>query len=790
MSVSTGPTRRVGPVRRAGSKRRIVTVRRIVTMTLFSAVAVASASLTLWPIYRSAEFVVMAGATIVIGCCIAVSGAVFRLSSAVVALLTVGAYLVFGVALAIPGEAIYRVFPSGPGLLDLVFGAALGWKQLVTISTPVGAYQALLVPAFLLVLLTSIASLTVALRAKRGEWALIAPIVLFTVGIVLGPQSVDAPVASALALTVVLLLWLAWFRRTRYSSALRALRARSAEPQPRSDRRRAGARSIAAGGLVVLLAGGVGTAAAILVPPAGERDVARNALAQPFDPRDYPSPLTGFRSYLEPAQAHRPMLTVSGLDGERRIRIATLDTYDGVVYSVGSATVSSASGMFARVPGQVGKPTTSGSERTIDVTVDDYHGVWLPGTGMMHDVQFSGPDAQKLQNSVYFNSVTGTTAVSGGVSTNDRYRLQTSVAPARSIAQLATQTPGNANLPKVAVVPDGIDQTIQLSAGSMQQPGAKLAAALTRLIDVGYISHGIGATEPVSRSGHGADRITQLLTDVPMVGDQEQYAVTAALIARQLGFPARVVFGFLVPSDAASTGTVTLTGDDVSAWIEVQTRQSGWVTVDPNPAVRPIPQQQPQNPKQISRPQSVVPPPQDTAERAAPPSQPSRVAPDNSARPNVLLTALLLAAQIAGWTILGAAILLAPFAAILVAKLRRRHRRKNAETSAGKITGGWREFADSALDHGYRPGPSATRSEVAQAVGGVRPLVLASVADRAVFAPSEPTPEEAERVWRAVDELRESLDHDKTRWQRIRAAVSLASFDGYRGGDRKGAADR
>ncbi|WP_308468277.1 transglutaminaseTgpA domain-containing protein [Rathayibacter soli] len=763
---------------------------RMLTTTLFAAVAVACASLTLWPTYHSVEFVIMAATTIVIGCCIAMGGAIFRWSSAIVATLTICAYLVFGVALAVPGEAIAGVLPSGQGVLDLVAGAALGWKQLVTISTPVGAYQALLVPAFLLILLTSVVAVTVALRARRGEWALIAPVLLFAIGIVLGPQSVDTGVVASLALTVVLLLWLARFRRIRRSAAMRALREKSSEPRRLSDGARAGARSIAAAGLVVVLAGGVGAAAAILVPPAGQRDVARNALAQPFDPRDYPSPLTGFRSYLEPAQVERPMLTVSGLDGERRIRIATMDTYDGVVYAVGSAGTASASGTFARVPGQLSQPTASGSERTLQITVDDYRGVWLPGTGIVHDVRFAGPDAQRLQNSVYFNSVTGTVAVAGGVRADDQYRLQTSIAPVRSIAQLATQTPGNANLPKLGVVPDGIDQAVQLSAGADQAPGAKLTAALTHLVNAGYISHGIGPAEPVSRSGHGADRITQLLTDVPMVGDQEQYAVTAALMARQLGFPARVVFGFLVPGGTSTSSPVTLTGADVSAWIEVQTSQSGWVTVDPNPAVRPIPAKQPQDPKQISRPQSVVPPPQDTLDRPAPPSQPSRVAPDNSPTPNALLSALLFVAQIAGWSILGIAIVLAPFAAVLVAKGRRRHRRKNAETSARRITGGWREFADSAIDHGYRPPSSATRSEVAHTVGGVRPLVLATVADRAVFAPDEPSQEEAERVWRAVDELRASLDKDKTRWQRIRAAVSLASFGGYRGGDTKGDVSR
>jgi hypothetical protein len=96
------------------------------------------------------------------------------------------------------------------------------------------------------------------------------------------------------------------------------------------------------------------------------------------------------------------------------------------------------------------------------------------------------------------------------------------------------------------------------------------------------------------------------------------------------------------------------------------------------------------------------------------------------------------------------------------------------------ITGGWREFSDSALDHGFQPPPSAPRSEIAQAVGGMRPLALATVADRAVFAPTQPSQDDADRVWRAVGELRQSLGDGKTRWQRIKAAVSLASLGGYR----------
>jgi len=753
--------------------------------TAFAMLAAGCGSLTFWPTYHSLSFVVMVTATVAIGSGIALFGAIYRVSSAIVALSTVGAYLLFGVALAVPGEAIAGVFPSWSGLSDLIAGAALGWKQLVTISTPVGSYQALLVPAFLLVLIVSVASLTVALRARRGEWALVFPIALFALGIALGPDEVDAPALPALALIVVLVLWLARIRISRRTTALAALREQSgAAVETRTDRRRSWSRSVLSAGLVVAVAAGAGTAAAVFVPSTSTRDVVRSSLAQPFDPRDYPSPLTGFRNYLGAGKADEPMLTVSGLDGERRIRIATLDTYDGVVYAVGGPSGSDASGTFTRVPGRLDQ-SASGKRTSIMVAVDGYRGVWLPGVGALSLVQFEGKNAAALQNSVYNNSITDTSAVLAGLTAGDRYRLDAAAVPSRTITQLKDLTPGDAVLPKVGVVPDGIDQAIQDAAGTQRHSGARLASALTMLVDKGYISHGIAATDPASRSGHGADRITQLLTDVPMVGDQEQYAVAAALMARRIGFPARVVVGFVVPAGTSTAGTVTLTGSDISAWIQVQTRQDGWVNVDPNPAVRPIPKKQPDEPKKISRPETAVQPPADDTRNDTPTPPQSRVIHTPNQTPNAFIALLLAIARIVGFSLLGIAIVLAPFLAVVVAKWRRRWKRRSAPGSLSRITGGWREFSDAALDHGFEPPQSATRSEIANAVGGMRPLVLATVADRAVFAPTSPTDADADRVWQAVDELRRSMGTGKTRWQRIMAAVSLASLGGYRRRDRK-----
>src|SRR5690606_21895498 len=132
---------------------------------------------------------------------------------------------------------------------------------------------------------------------------------------------------------------------------------------------------------------------------------------------------------------------------------------------------------------------------------------------------------------------------------------------------------------------------------------------------------------------------------------------TAALMASELGFPSRVVFGF-VPQ--TTTGTVEVRGSDVSAWLEVNTTRYGWVALDPNPEPRPIPEEVPEETTQVARPQSPVQPPPtepDFANDQLPPDSSQQDTPES----DPLLEALLFAAQVAGWTLLVAAIILLPF---------------------------------------------------------------------------------------------------------------------------------
>ncbi|HEY8913583.1 transglutaminase-like domain-containing protein [Lacisediminihabitans sp.] len=750
------------------------------TTMLWLATAIASAEL--WPIYQSPQFIVLVIVTVGVGTLIAIGGARYRWSSLVVLLATVAAYFAIGVPLAVPSRALFGVLPTLDGLVELATGTALSWKQLVTITPPVGSYQSLLVPALVLLLVTTVVGLSTTLRGRWGELGVLGPVALFVAGILFGPATAVLPLQIALGLLGVVLLWIAWQRWYRRREQVRLLAAYGTIPggapvEATADRGLIAARSLIGAVLIIALAAGSSVAAALALPPTTSRQVIRTSIEKPFDPRSYPSPLSGFRRYEEPGVADSTMLTVAGLPADGRIRIATLDSYDGIVYAVGSDAVLSESGSFTRVPYTFDQSAVTGRRVTLTVTVGSYSGVWVPTVGKFESIAFAGNDAAALRDSFYYNNASGTAAVVKQLRTGDAYTLSAVLPRQPDDSQLAAVGPGAAAAPRIGVLPENLLATLDGWVKGVDGGGKRLVAMIAALKKAGYVSHGVSADEPASRSGHAADRITQLLTDQRMIGDQEQYAVTAALMARQLGFPARVVFGF-APQDANAGGATRVLGKDVSAWIEVDTAQYGWVTIDPTPPVREIPAEQPKDPTTISRPQSPVQPPVEDQKSDNSPVPPDSTQ-DQPVNLSPILVVLLAVLRILGWVAVGAAILLAPFAAIVAAKVRRRVLRKKAPTPLQRISGGWQEFENSVVDRGYTPPPYPTRIEVAATVGGLKSLVLATVADRAIFSPNVPRAEEADQVWRSVEAMIITIDRGRTRRERIRAAISLRSLGGY-----------
>jgi hypothetical protein len=780
--------RMIGPERPAGAPRggaglslRDLPVGRVnglgpalLTVTMVVAMT-AAAMVPWWPVYESGAFLVAAGVGIGAGAAVAVAGAVRAWPSWAVVTGVAAAYLVLGVPVAVPGQAFADVLPTAEGLVELVAGTALSWKQLVTIAVPVGNYQALLVPPFLLALVASTAAVTIALRTTRPAAAALPPALLLVAGIALGAVHDELAVQGGLAFLVTCVAWLV---RVGIASRRAVVAERSTDAALADARRVVGAAAL----IAVALVGA--TAATVVVPP-GPREVVRAQLQPPFEPDDFDSPLAAFRRAFEPGRESTPMLAVRGLPDGAGLRIATLDTYDGIVYSVGGADRAGASGQFTRLPYRLDQSRTPGEPVEIEVEVLGYDDVWVPGVGRLERIEFGprpSPRAEALAEEFHYNDVTGAAGVRSGLREGDEYRAW-SVASVDEV-DLEGLRPGPAVLPGGPDAPDDLLQLLDTWAPASDPPGLRLAKVVDRLHAEGYVSHG-GVDEEPSRSGHSLDRIAEFAAVKPMLGDGEQYAVAAALMARAIGFPARVIVGYLPGEGGADDGVRQFRGADLQAWIEVQTSGGEWVQVDPNPEPREIPERQPDEPTIVSRPQSALPPPEERT-----PLEDLAVEPDSGADETdddgaAWLDALLAAARVIGIALAVVLLIASPFLAVVLAKSRRRRLRRRAPTPVERIEGGWKEFTDTAADYGYPITAGATRAEQAATVGGLGPLVLAAVVDRAVFAPGGPGDGDDDRVWEAVDDLHRSIAAPRSWRERLRAAISLASFGRY-AGTRKG----
>lgn len=754
--------------RRRDARRRSVRpgAGRIAVAMLLTWAMVGMASVAWWPIYAASPMIVAGTGALMLGAAVATTGALFRLGAGPVALLTAVAFAGGGVPLAIPGSAD-GALPTVPGLTALFGAVALSWKQLLTVALPVGSYQSLLVPYFLLALVATVIGMSIAARSSRAEVATIPPLGLFVIGVAFGATRLDFPLLSGVALVGFALIWALGARHLRRARMVASTVGSRLRPG------RSVVRPTVIGAATIAIAAAVAFAATTVAPIGPTRQVLRSVVVKHFDPQKYNSPLAGLRAYEEQPAVDAPQLRVSGLPTAGFIRIATLDTYDGVVYSVGGPTGSAASGSFERIPTAVDVRGVTGTPATIAVAVSGYRGVWLPTVGDLESVDFTGRRSAADAGNFFYNPTTETAALLGGVSPTTSYRMRVIIPDAPGASAIATARPGAARVPPPTNVPAAVATTVASVTKGAATPGAKLEAVVQWLRTTGYVSHGVGTDRP-SASGHGANRIQQLLTAVPMVGDAEQYAVAASLMAQNLGFPARVVMGF-APQAAGSGGTVTVTGSDITARIEVDTREYGWVMIDPNPPVRPIPAEQQQAPKPITRPETIVPPPpqQQSHQNTQNPDSTNRKSPPTEPAWLLILRAIL------PWAIGFLALLAAlatPFIVILAVKAGRRRRRRRSPTGRERIVGAWDEYRDRLLDSGYTVPSVATRREVAAATRGPRASGLAALADRAVFGPSEVDAMTADRMWAETDRAIGELTTDRGRWERLRMRVSMRSL--------------
>ncbi|MGI6879081.1 transglutaminase-like domain-containing protein [Microbacterium sp. gxy059] len=789
------PTRRRGPsLARTPRAREPLSARRWIldlsAMLLLFTVPI----LVLWPLFGGARFFVAAYGAVAIGLALAAAGAAWRWHMLVLAPATIAAYFLFGGALALPHTAIGGVIPSLETLRELAVGSVTMWKSFLTTVVPVATEDGHLLVPFALLLVSAVTAGSLALRVTPPVWALLPAAAALVLTIVLGTSTPPRwlPFALGAGLVVVAITWLAL--REAISPRFSAVSVAGHAGEGATGG--AGAR-ILSGALILAVAAGLGLASEAIAPRNEVREVARDVIVPPYDLYTYASPLQSWRSIVRDHPSdEQALFEVSGLPEGERVRLAVLDAYDGLVYSV-SDEGDLRSGGFSPLRGNMAEGA-HGAEVDLEIEIRDYDGAWLPAVGLVDRVAFqgSGERFDALRRGTYLNDRTGTGLVTGGLQTGDRYEMRAVIPEEPTPEQLADADFAKVTLPRLAQAPvdaasiaaDILDEAEAAEAGSLSQYDR--VVALEEWLRNSYFSHGLtkedtGREEddPQSRAGHGSQRISQLLTAEQRVGDDEQYAVAMAILARELGIPARVVMGFHAGEDDPHVDPFVASGSTLHAWVEVAFDGYGWVPFDPTPPADNVPEEITERPRQEPRPQVLQPPPPPQEPADEPPLVPNER--EDAEQDEPLLSPLVwMILGIAGVSLLVIALLLSPFLVIGGIKLSRRRKRLAAPEPSDRIAGGWSELVDRATDLGAYRGAAlpagATRHEEAAAVASAfhdpEVPVLAATADGGVFAPVDPTDDEVQAYWDRVDERVGAMRQKSTRWSRLRARLSLRAL--------------
>ncbi|SDS15014.1 DUF3488 and transglutaminase-like domain-containing protein [Microterricola viridarii] len=780
-----------------------------------------------WPIYQTPYFFITAAGAAALGVGIAGLSLVQGWSWFTTLLATLGAYLVFGVPLAVPSS-----LGLGPELLrglgELLMRSVFGWKELVTISLPVGSYQALLVPFFAVMLGTIVLSLSFVWRSRRLD-LLAVPLMLAAVafGILFG-SSLMSPAWSVAGLTLpapretvigaaAFLLSLGFLtgraRRARRAAQMHRVASGAGKRSFAGSARRASRSALTIGVLVAAIAIAVPVAAVPL--RVDQRDVLRTSIEPELALREFVSPLSTYRGFLSDDRLNTELLrvTASGASAER-LRVAVLSYYDGEVFRVVDPArgIGERSTAFARTPGlAVGATAAS----TLEVGIAEYSEVWMPLAGQLSRVDFHGKRKQALTDGFFYNEQTAAGVQLNQLRPGDSFTLRTNAPAAQPGDLAAAQKPRDrSERVEETLFPESLDKWVA-AQGLGSTDGAALQELITRLRERGYLSHALTSAGPAgyawqqergnigfapSLAGHSVGRIDMLFSSlldkqnttsstdnadlVAAVGDDEQFAVAAALIAESLGFPARVVLGFHLDDGTAGASASGMpacaagscSGRNLSAWIEVQEAGGGWIPVDVTPQyenpISPRDEQtrDPQNTTEVisDGATEVTPPEADPAGGGETPDEPAEESAD--------LAWLLTALRIVGLVLLGLLVVGAPLVAATAAKALRRRARRTAAGTTERIAGGWDDYVDTAVDLGLPAPGSDTRTELAARYDSPNGHMIAVLADEAVFGPVAPGPAESDAYWAAVDAERALLTQEFTRWQRMRARLSLRSF--------------
>ena len=713
------------------------------------------------PAYGGHGYLAVGAAGVVLGLLLSHAGQRARVPFVAVVAVSVLAFLLFGGIVSQTGTV------SLPVLRNIANVAITGWTQLLTTARPVGRTAGLLVLPYLLGMFSGVAGHALARRTRFAVLPAVAPAAVMALSILFGAAQPTAVVLQGAGFAVGVLAWAA------------ARQQRGAARTATLGRQRPWQRIGAAVG-VLAVAGAGATVLGPHLPGANAHQRVVLYVEPPFDVSVYPSPLAGFRDYTKDVPTGlsvygKELLATTGLPAGSRVRIAAMDAYDGLSWGVANAAAGSSFSGYQRVgallPGAIPGPT-----RTVTITVQPaYDEPWLPDLADTTGFAFSGTAGSQAA-ALRFNVATTTGIIPDGVPAGLRYSVSGAAVAAPSVAKLASASPEGTPDSDITI-PAAVQAFAQAHAVTATTPMGKVLALATYLRDNGRYSNGGGA-QSVITAGHGSGRLTSFLEGKQIIGDDEQYAATMALLANAVGVPARVSL------DGSVEGNGTVYGKDVRADVELDTAEYGWATLPASQFTgTKSPQLQEQKVTPPPQPVKVVPPRRsDAAPVAAANSSSavSRTAPPPATSGFGIPPIVLILLKYVGTPLL--AVVAAGLALIAAKGVRRRRRRSTGPPSA-RVAGAWRELMDLGRDLGIAAGeataPAPTRREFAayaEQHGLADARAVAVAADAAVFGPADPDDAAVTRVWQLVAAARKAATSSLPLRRRLWVAVSPVSL--------------
>lgn len=700
-----------------------------------------------WPTFAGYGWLVVAGAGTAVGMGWALLVITFRLGMDIVMESMAVIYLLTAGGLALGAGGLFLGIPDADVINRVLVGTTTSWATLVQTAPPVDSSGAVLLIPFALTFFATCTATAMALRSRRAALPVLPLFAMLVLGLFLGFPQAFSVVIQGVSFGGVALLWVG-HRGVRIEAG------RKADPE-------LGVVPLGRFVSAVLVVAVIAAATLPFIDSiAPDRRLVLREAVTPYDSAYIETPLSAFRRFRDQGPdvydnlADKKLFRVRGAKPGTRVRVAVLDRYDGDRwYAANDTSPTDFSDRYLRVSSRIDNPA-EGEEQLFTFFIRARWDLpWVPTIGAMQAFEFYDDYASDRLPDLRYNRATDTAILPGGLDVREDYVIA-AIPVADRLGEKNKPWPvSDSTLQDAAAFLDIPAQAWSLGADNDM---AAVFAMAEQLRKRGRYSDGAFGWETRFKAGQDSLRLDEGFVNAPaMVGNDEQYAATMALLANRIGVPARVAVGTVLEKNGV------IKGKHLDAWVEIRIADGSWRVLDTDTFMGH------RAPRRDDAKLTPVKLPPDREDQTKPSEQEQPEQPEaeeekkDETRPDEPLPR---------WPLL----LLVPASLVLipVAKVVRRRRRRSASPASAAYLGGWNELLDTARDLGVAVPTQGTRPAQARALGV--PTALARDADIAVFTPIEPS--SAEPFWALVEAERKRVADESPSWRKLLAPLNPGSL--------------